>query len=528
MELTDLLSPEEREALEVELNKGKNIFAALASLPVIRSELFEAAARSYGYEFASYPPDDAEEVEGIFVHRDTKKVYTFDPFRIPSKFIDYDVVVIPPVVARPVKSEDFWVSLVSSAVANGWGDIHYEPTPTHYRVRIRNELGKIQTLRVIDKEKGLKLLRQFLALAGVRTSNLNVPLDASINYRDIKSNDPGKKTLREFLEKLKATPCDMRISVIPTTDGPSCVVRILPKNQKLRKLEELGYHPTHVSRLSGYPSLSKGMILVVGPTGSGKSTLIRALLLMADPQKRKIVSVEDPVEADIPGVQQVEVKLPVYDSEGVLVGVDFALAIRAFMRQNPDVIAVGEIRDRETARAAIAASNTGHLVLSTIHANDEVEAIKRLLDLAQDPDIAKVINQMRLIVAQRLVPKVCPKCRELGYFPRIEVNDQFLARLPAETRELLEERLKGQEVLSRNVKQTCGQCKNGFVGRIPVLGILEFNREIRDFVISSGGTFETKEFLKYARAVGFRPYSDDVLERVRQEEVTIEDAIEIF
>jgi type II secretory ATPase GspE/PulE/Tfp pilus assembly ATPase PilB-like protein len=157
-----------------------------------------------------------------------------------------------------------------------------------------------------------------------------------------------------------------------------------------------------------------------------------------------------------------------------------------------------------------------------------VEAIKRLLDLAEDPDVSKVVSQMRLIVAPRLVPKICPKCRELGLFTKIEVNDQFLMRLPAETRELLEEKLKGQVVYGRQIKETCGECNGGFVGRIPVLGILEFNREIRDFVISKGGVFETREFLRYARGLGFKPYSDDVLERVRQGEVAIEDAIEIL
>ncbi|ADU97760.1 type II secretion system protein E (plasmid) [Thermovibrio ammonificans HB-1] len=525
----DSLQPDEKEAILLEIEKGKNVWEAIASLPVVRPELFRLAAEERGYEFVPAPPESARKEGEIFVDHDRRTVYTWNPSIVPSELTDYEIVIVPPVPGREEGDEDnFWLNLIKQAVLSGWGDIHYEPTPAAYRVRVRNSLGRIETVRTLDKEVGQRLLRQFLTLADAKTSNLNVPIDASINFRDVTSTEPSKKKLRDFLEKLKATPCDMRVSVIPTVNGPSCVIRILPKNQKLRSLEELGYSLQHIERLSGYPLLSKGMILVVGPTGSGKSTLIRAMALMADPEKRKIVSIEDPVEAEIPGVQQVEVRLPVYDDDGKLIGIDFAHAIRAFMRQNPDVILVGEIRDRETARAAIAASNTGHLLISTLHANDEVEAIKRLLDLAQDPDIAKVVNQMRLIVAQRLVPRVCPRCRELGLFPRVEINDQFLARLPVETRELLDEKLKGQMVLSRQIKQTCGQCKGGFVGRIPVLGILEFNREIRDFIIGSGGTFETEEFLSHAKKWGFRPYSDDVLERVRQEEVTIEDALEIL
>jgi len=534
MELELRLTETEREAFELELERGRNYFEALLSVGSANPENYRAVAEFYGYSFSPSVPEGAEkvEVDGFTFFVDDKAVYASNPFRVPADYAvtRREVIVVPPVVELDESSEeDFWVSLIRSAVKNGWGDVHYEPSESIYRIRIRNDLGRIETYKKIEKEKGERLLRQFLNLADISTTRLHVPQDGRISFGDVKSKDPKKKKLREFLERLKDTPCDMRISVIPTNKGPSAVIRVLPKRRTISTdLAELGYSHEAINKLSGYPKLSKGLVLVVGPTGSGKSTLIWAMEKMADPEGRKIVSVEDPIEAEIPGVQQVEVKLPVYDKDGQLIGVDFATAIRAFMRQNPDVIVVGEIRDEETARTAIQASNTGHLVISTLHANDEIEAVKRLLDLAREKDIAKVVNQLRLIVAQRLVPVVCPKCREMGLFPRVEVNDQFLSRLPVEVRQLLEEKVKGQEVLSSAIRETCGECKKGFVGRKPVVGILEMTKELRDFVVREKGTFELEKFLKLAKDNGYKSYVENAVEMLRREEITIEDFIQIL
>lgn len=537
MELQLKLTETEREAFELALEKGMNYFEALRFVGSVLPENYRVVAQYYGYRFLPEVPAGASKVEldDFVFYADERAVYTPNPFKVPADYsIDREIVIVPP--PRETfgevegSEEDFWVSLIREAVRSGWGDIHYEPSESIYRIRIRNDLGKIETYRKLEKAKGEKLLRRFLNLAGVPTSMLHVPQDGRISFGDVKSSDPAKKSLREFLERIKDAPCDMRISVIPTNKGPSAVIRILPRNRTISTdLSSLGYSPEAIKKLSGYPKLSKGLILVVGPTGSGKSTLIWAMEKLADPEKRKIVSIEDPIEAEVPGVQQVEVKLPVYDKDGKQIGVDFASAIRAFMRQNPDVIVVGEIRDEETARTAIQASNTGHLVISTLHANDEIEAVKRLLDLAQEKDIAKVVNQIRLIVAQRLVPVVCPECRERGFFPKIEVNDQFLSRVPVEVRKLLEEKVKGQEVLSSSVKETCGNCRNGFVGRRPVVGILEMTRELRDFVVRKEGIFETDEFMKIARDTsGYRSYVEDAVEKLRANEMTIEDLIEIL
>jgi len=536
LELQLKLTETEKETFELALEKGMNAFEALRAAGSTLPENYRILADYYGYKFLPEVPQGAlkVEVDGFVFYTDSGAVYTHNPFKIPAEYaIDREIVIVPPLrKAEAVEDseEDFWVSLIRSAVINGWGDIHYEPSESIYRIRIRNDLGKIETYRKVEKEQGEKLLRRFLNLAGVPTSMLHVPQDGRISFGDIKSDEPSKKSLREFLEKIKDTPCDMRISVIPTNKGPSAVIRILPRNRTISTdLASLGYSPEAIKKLSGYPKLSKGLILVVGPTGSGKSTLIWAMEKLADPEKRKIVSIEDPIEAEVPGVQQVEVKLPVYDKDGKLIGVDFATAIRAFMRQNPDVIVVGEIRDEETARTAIQASNTGHLVISTLHANDEIEAVKRLLDLAQEKDIAKVVNQIRLIVAQRLVPVVCPECREMGFFPKVEVNDFFLSRVPVEIRKLLEERVKGQEVLSSAVRETCGKCRGGFAGRRPVVGILEMTRELRDFVVRKEGIFETDEFMKIARDnSGYRSYVEDAVEKLRANEITIEDFIEIL
>jgi len=338
-----------------------------------------------------------------------------------------------------------------------------------------------------------------------------------------------------LLQKLKdkGVKADLRISVIPTVKGDSMVVRVLPKRKvAVDSLLQLNYTAEQERKLKGYARLNQGLIIVSGPTGSGKSTLIWWLLKVADPYGRKIVSIEDPVEAEVDGVQQVEVKRPVKNERGQVIGIDFPLAIRAFLRQNPDVIVVGEVRDGETARAVIEASNTGHLVITTLHANDEVEAVKRLIHLAKDPrtgevDLPSVVNAIRVVVAQRLLPRICPVCLEKGYFESVEIDENFLITLPAEVRGRLEAK-KGEVVPYRPGKTTCGTCKGGYKGRVPVVGILEFNEVIRDFIIEKDGEFTSSEFHKVASSTRFRDFRKSALERLSQEEVCLSDVLEIL
>jgi len=523
------LTKEELEEYQHLVSQGKNPFEALTSVTG-REEAFRELAQIFGYPFSSEPPETAKEVrEGVYF--DGERYYTHDPSLAPSE----PVVIIPPLKReerQEEKSEDFWVEIINRCVKEGWGDIHFEPTLRYYRVRVRNEIGKLEEIKVFNKETGEKLLRQLLVRANVDTTNPRIAKDGSISFADLDNRSALKKETVEFLEELKkrGALADLRISVIPTVKGESAVIRVLPKKKTaIDNLALLGYEEEHVRKLSGYPKLNQGLIVVSGPTGSGKSTLSWWMLKEANPEKRKIVSVEDPVEAEIMGVQQVEVRRPVRNKDGKVVGIDFALAMRAFMRQNPDVIFVGEVRDPETAEAVVEASNTGHLVITTVHANDEVETLKRILFLLKGRvDLPSVVNALRLIVAQRLLPRLCPVCKEKGYLEKIEIDDSLLSSLPAEGRELLESR-KGEVVYSlSNVKETCGKCKGGYSGRLPVVGILEFNRELRDFIVDSGGNFTHYEFLKRAKTTGFKSFRDDALEKLSKGLVALEDVINLL
>jgi len=531
----DVLSLKEWEEFSIAIARGENPFSALASV-TDRTEAFKVLAEENGYSFSPTVPEGAEEVRpGVYT--DGVFYYTYNPALAPQ---DKEVVVVPPTrTAKEIDEseiDDFWVKLIARGVKEGWGDVHFEPSEKTYRIRVRNDVGKIELVEIISKGSGEKLLSQIQLKAGMKPEERGVAKDGSINFSDVESSEQSKRETVRFLQSLKevGAVCNLRLSIIPTVKGESLVLRILPKKKTaVKDLLLLNYTPAHKQKLSGYPKLSQGLIVVSGPTGSGKSTLLQWMVVQADPHDRKIVSVEDPVEAEIDGVQQVEVKRPVRNDRGKVIGIDFSLAMRAFMRQNPEVILVGEVRDPETARAVVEASNTGHLVMTTVHANDEVETIKRLLFLARDErtgevDVPAVMNALRLVVAQRLLPKLCPSCVEEGRIPLVEVDDSFLSSVPVEAREVMELKRGGLVPYVPENFKGCSKCKNGYVGRVPVVGILELNREVRDFVIDRDGKFTTEEFLSVAKRTGFRDYKTDALEKLEKREVAVNDFIKLI
>lgn len=523
------LSQEEREEFEVLLQEGVAPFEALERVTT-NPDAFKELAKEWGYEFALEPPEEAEEA-GEGVYRLGNTYYTHNPALVPGG----KVVVIPPqerkVGVSEEEVEDFWVKLIAKCVKNGWGDVHFEPSRRSYRVRIRNNVGLLETYTTLSKRTGEELLRQLLVRASIRTEATRIARDGSINFSDLDRNDTPEKT-KKFLKKLDdvGTPCSLRISVIPTVKGESAVIRVLPKKRTaVDDLLSLNYKVEHEEKLLPYTKLGQGLIVISGPTGSGKSTLSWWFLKKCDPYRRKIVSVEDPVEAEIDGVQQVEVRRPVYNERGQVVGIDFALALRAFVRQNPEVIVVGETRDNETARTVVEAANTGHLVITTVHANDEVETLKRILYLARDErtgevDIPAVVNALRLIIAQRLLPKVCPNCLKEGRIRLVEVSNILLSNLPAELQEVLSEREGDRVPYVPEGFTPCGKCKGGYVGRVPVVGILEFTKRIRDFIIDTEGKFTREEFLRVTGR-DFKDYRKDAIERLVKHEVTLNDLV---
>jgi len=431
----------------------------------------------------------------------------------------------------------FWAELFIRAVQKNWGDIFLNAGYGQYEIVVRNSVGVLEKIGALPSQKALSEIRKLLLWTGQKEAErfeLHTVIDASLTgSTTIKEGSEAEKVKQKLFKVLEdhGADAEFRISVIPTKLGKSMAIRVLPKDRQAKRLHELGYTDEVIKRLLSATKLKQGLIVVSGPTGSGKSTLLAGLVLEMNPEWRRIITIEHPVEQILPGVQQIEVRLPVYDKNGNLIGVDFALALRTILRQNPDVIVVGETRDRETAKKVLEASNTGHLVLTTIHANDELATLRRLIELAsgdeENADVEYILSQMKMIVAQRLVPQLCDTCKEKGLIPKVVVDDNLLETVPAMAREYLEE-LRGMEIyLAPNPNHTCGQCIKGYKGRAPAVGILEFDAKLIDFLISKQMKVSRSQVLAEAKNK-FRPLAVDGKRLLEEGKIPLEAFIEMI
>lgn len=276
---------------------------------------------------------------------------------------------------------DFVNAVFSEAIARRASDIHIEPYEHQFAVRLRID-GQLQQVRAAPRTQFEAVSSRIKLLSGMDIAERRLPQD-------------GRQSIR-----VNGRDLDLRVSSLPSTWGESLVLRLLGKTTGLPTLDQLGLSSVHqnvLSTLIGHPN---GIVLVTGPTGSGKTTTIYRLLLELNDGVRKILTVEDPVEFDLPGVTQMHVRADI--------GLTFASGLRSILRQDPDVILVGEIRDTETARIAVQAALTGHLVISTLHTNSSVAAISRLVDLGVEPFL--LADVLRGAIAQRLVRRLCPAC----------------------------------------------------------------------------------------------------------------------
>ena len=289
---------------------------------------------------------------------------------------------------------------------------------------------------------------------------------------------------------------DLRASLLPTRYGETVCLRILNAGNLLTDMEQLGLSQGHLASLQRQLRRPSGLMLVTGPTGSGKTTTLYSILvhLMNAHPDLKIITVEDPVEYDIPGITQIQTNAEI--------GLTFSSALRSILRHDPDVILVGEIRDRETAEIAIQAAQTGHLVLSTLHTTDAVGAVNRLINMGVEPDL--VASTLRCIVAQRLVRRLCPHCSL--------VDDNVSHEDEKELRRI-GKRLGLAHAHPRKASpEGCFYCQNsGYYGRIGVYEILEINGELEDRI--SAGT-PNGELRKCALEQGWTPLAGDACEKV--------------
>jgi len=375
--------------------------------------------------------------------------------------------------------------IISQAVKERASDIHLEPSEKELVVRYRVD-GVLRRMMTSPKNTQAAIISRVKIISGMNIAEKRLPQDGRIQLR------------------VEGAPVDIRVSSIPTVFGEKIVMRILFKSGVLTKMERLGFLPDTLEKFRSVYRQPHGIILVTGPTGSGKSTTLSAVLNELNSPEVNIMTVEDPVEYQIPGVNQVQVNQKA--------GLTFAAALRSFLRQDPDIIMVGEIRDTETARIATQAALTGHLVLSTLHTNDAPSSITRLIDMEIEPFL--VASTVIGVVAQRLVRGVCDGCKE-PY--RLEPDNPFYQSV----RENLPDHSEEQLIFYRG--KGCRQCNgSGYARRLAIHEVLLLNPELRSLISKDIPAGALKEA---AIKAGMRTLFQDGLLKALQAKTTLEEVV---
>ncbi len=361
-------------------------------------------------------------------------------------------------------------------------DIHIEPGEDFLRIRFRID-GDLQEVMKPAKQTHGAIVTRIKILAKLDIAERRVPQDGRIET------------------KIRNRDLDLRVSTIPTIHGEKVVIRLQDRTTFLKPIESLGLNDRDFETFTDIIRSRNGIILVTGPTGSGKSTSLYAMLNELNQVKRNVMTVEDPVEYRMTGITQSQVNPKA--------GFSFPEALRSMLRQDPDVIMVGEIRDAETVEIAVRAAITGHVVLSTLHTNNAVSTINRLVDMGIKPYL--VSSSIVAIIAQLLVKKICPHCK-VPYMPTEE--------------ELKLIGLHGTTANFEFFKGTgCLRCNNtGYIGRTPIFEILKFDSDIRQMITNGKSSNEIKKFLS---TKGIRTLQDNCLELVLRGETTVEELLRI-
>jgi general secretion pathway protein E len=356
-------------------------------------------------------------------------------------------------------------ALLSQAVNEGASDVHIEPFEQYSVVRYRLD-GVLRDIVRPRRALHAALVSRIKIMGNLDIAEKRLPQDGRI------------------LLRLGGRPIDVRVSTLPTGHGERVVLRLLDKERGRLEPESLGMSPEVLKVFDRLVTQPHGIVLVTGPTGSGKSTTLYAMLSRLDAATTNIMTVEDPIEYDVPGVGQTQVN--------ARIDMSFARALRAILRQDPDVIMIGEIRDQETAQIAVQASLTGHLVLATLHTNDSISAITRLLDMGIEPFLLS--SSMLGILAQRLVRKLCPDCRK-------------------------------QDAQGKWHAVGCPKCSQvGYLGRTGIYELLEVDETMRTAIHNRESEQKLRE---RALAIGFKPLSEDGRRWVKSGVTTEEELLRV-
>ncbi len=352
-------------------------------------------------------------------------------------------------------------------------DIHIEPFRSGLTVRLRVD-GLLRVVPTPPSVLPQAIISRIKILAGLNIAERRLPQDGAARVRVARA---------EF---------DVRVAIMPTQHGESAVIRLLAKDRGLLGIEKLGFSPSDDAKLRELLTLPHGIIVVTGPTGSGKTTTLATVLSILNEPTRKILTIEDPVEYEIPGINQSQAK--------PAIGLTFAAAMRAFVRQDPDVIMVGEIRDSETAHIAIHAALTGHLVLTTLHTETAAAAVPRMLDLGVEGFLLK--STLRAVLAQRLVRQLCDRCKV--------AKTLTPAHLTADPRYVTLGFKVGETLHEPGRCERCGG--TGYRGRLGVFEVLQVTEEIRGLIT---GSTNSTSIDKVAMAGGMTTMFDDGVYKCR-------------
>jgi len=372
-------------------------------------------------------------------------------------------------------------SLLENAVRSGASDVHVEPDQEQTRVRIRVD-GILQEALSTSINTHGAITSRIKVMANLNISERRVPQDGRVKI-EVDNRD-----------------IDLRVSTMPTTYGEKIVMRILDRATFLVGKERLGLSPGDIEKFDRLVKRPHGILLVTGPTGSGKTTTLYSMLAELNDNKKNIVTLEDPVEFDMKGINQSQIN--------VRAGLTFAAGLRAFLRQDPDVIMVGEIRDPETAKIAAQAALTGHLVLSTLHTNDAPGAVARFIDMDVEPYL--ISSSLIGVVAQRLVRIICPECKK---------------KVDAGEREKHILGYPGDRPLFLAKAGGCDYCgRNGYKGRTGVFEVMEVDKDMR-FLIDKGASSE--ELRDAALQKGMTPLSEDARRKVLEGVTTLDEMLRV-
>ena len=385
----------------------------------------------------------------------------------------------------------FVTEVITQAIEDGATDIHFEPQEGQLRIRYRVD-GLLVPVPVPDNLLRFQdaIISRLKIMAKLNISEKRLPQDGRINF------------------KVRENALDIRVSTIPTIYAESVSLRLLNQRKEAYTMDRLGMsegEQAQIKRVLDYPH---GIILVTGPTGSGKSTSLNAFLRQINSTDLRIVTVEDPIEYEVPGANQLQVRPEI--------GLTFAGALRHILRQDPDVIMVGEIRDRETADIAIRASLTGHLVFTTLHTNDAPGAITRLVDMGIEPFL--IASALELVIAQRLVRRLCDHCaRREAPNPTKLADALAILGVPAS---------EAATVPHLAVPVGCDRCRGtGFKGRIGLFEILRPNEDLHDLIVKRE---PTKALMHCARAHGMRTLAQSGWDRVRAGLTTMDEVLRVI